>query len=186
MFGKLLLFIRQVLSNLVNSVDKKLDKEDIRLMNIVISSDALPPQKGVEPAAFTIGAVVKVPENPPLEISQYSRAGDLYEATLDSIYVAVMTLQQFMPVQEYPTIIEVPDRLIHDYLTGKQSTVSASPAIHRKTVMLLDILQSMVVPPTFIWKRRNSSPGLRRAIDLAQWAGGVKKRNQSKIRNLAK
>lgn len=120
----------------------------------------------------TAAAVIQQPKLPPVEVVRATNATTNNEAEFDAVYLGLSTLAalNFMPSTEVE--VQSDSRVVIDGL-NKTKELKA-PKLIKKRDLILELVKQFSVGVKFVWKKRNSSPGLARANNLAQIANGVK------------
>lgn len=170
---KILFEIRDALREIVALFDKHLisskEKEPAPVAGITVSCDgSILKNPG---GRCTIGAVIQVPGNKPIELSQYTPSTTNNEAEYDAIYVGLTNLTTLY-YGDYPIVVESDSKLVVDSLNNVVKL--KEERLIKKRDMILEVVGLVDTNISFVWKRRNSTPGLRRANDLAQLLNGVK------------
>lgn len=168
---KLLTDIRKVLTDLIKDIDSVLIKEDKHEVathegtDIIVSCDgSILKNPGGRCSA---GAVIQVPKTKPVEIVQFTPSSTNNEAEFDAVYIGLSNIRS----PEYPILVESDSRVVIDGI-NKKSNLKA-PNLIKKRDLILEITAAIPVPVTFVWKKRNSTAGMRRANDIAQSLNGV-------------
>ena len=120
----------------------------------------------------TAASVIQQPKLPPVEVVRATNATTNNEAEFDAVYLGLSTLAalNFMPSTEVE--VQSDSRVVIDGLN--KTKVLKAPKLIKKRDLILELVKQFSAGVKFVWKKRNSSPGLARANNLAQVANGVK------------
>jgi len=119
-----------------------------------------------------IGVVIMVPGNPPLELSEFTNGTTNNEAEFDAIYMGLSNVLSLFPVNAFHVQVESDSRVVIESLNGKWK-LKKSRLIRRRD-FILEASTALEKGITFKWRRRNSTPALKLANNLAQIKNGVK------------
>lgn len=120
-----------------------------------------------------VGAVIQVPGNDPVDIAQFTPSKTNNEAEFDAIYVGLSNVFSLYQIGCEEIVVESDSKLVVDSLNGK-CTLKTANLVKKRDLILEKVTQEQLVPVSFVWKKRNSTPGLLRANNLAQSLNGVK------------
>lgn len=172
MDDKILREIRDTLQSIVELLDKNLPEKKTEQPTqavITVSCDgSILKNPG---GRCSVGVVIQIPGNKPNELSQFTPSSTNNEAEYDAIYLGLTTLTTLF-YGDFPILIESDSKLVVDSLN--KTVKLKEERLIKKRDLILEVVGLVEANISFVWKRRNSTPGLRRANDLAQLLNGVK------------
>lgn len=164
MLRRLLEIIRDLLDRLL------LTKPDYPPGTVIISCDgSILKNPG---GRCSVGVVILVPGNPPIELSEFTPSSTNNEAEFDAVYLGLSTVLGMFPSNAFSVQIESDSKLVIESLNQRWKL--KEQRLQHKRDMILELAKIPEKGTTFVWRRRNSTLSLRRANDLAQTKNGVK------------
>lgn len=120
----------------------------------------------------TVGVVILAPGNPSLELSEFTPSTTNNEAEFDAVYLGLSTVMAMYPSNVFPIQIESDSKVVVESLRGNYKL--KEDRLARRRDVILELARHIERGVTFVWRKRNSTPALKRANALAQIKNGVK------------
>ncbi len=140
--------------------ERKLNKID----HVIISCDA---SIKVNPGGpSSVGIVLQIPNEKPLELAQMVPARTNNQAEADAIYFALTSLMNLKNNPGCEVEVRSDSKLVVDMLNG--DCKCHDEKLKKRIELIRELVESLPVPVRFEWRPRNSTPELEMANYLAQ------------------
>jgi ribonuclease HI len=121
----------------------------------------------------SVGVVILAPgNNNTLELAEFTPSSTNNEAEFDAVYLGISTVLAMYPSNAYAIQVESDSKVVVESLRGNYKLKEERLA--RRRNVILELTEHVERGVTFVWRKRNSTPGLKRANALAQIKNGVK------------